>query len=163
MKKAIIFTFLSLMFFAVSLEAGNHPPLTVHKQGGVRKWITFWKVTYHRVNYDPCNATLKCNGAGNETCKTGYIANSGGDWEIDGVQFDEGMMLMKADVVLDLVDGETLPEGSPSSGSISKTYMLYDKAGHPHLVSFLAVWSNSDWKSGDADIVVTTSIIEFNG
>jgi len=148
------------MFLSFSIAASNHPPVSVHKMGGVRKWITFWKVTYYRVDYDPCAGTLKCNGAGNETCRTGYIANNGGDWEIDGVQFDEGMMLMKVDVVLNLVDEETLPEGSPSTGSISKTYLLYDKAGQTHLVSFLAVWSNSNWETGDADIVVTTSIID---
>ena len=148
------------MFMANVVEAGNDPHLNVDKHGGTRHWYTFWRVSYNNVVYNATAHTLTCKGSGDEPCKTGSTANNGNDYEINGVVFDEGLINMKMDVMLDLVDQETLPDNSPSTGSVSKTYSLYDKAGVAHLVAFLAVWTEADWETGDAKIVVSTSIID---
>lgn len=158
MKKLVIIVFVSCLF---SLNAfSRQPVLSVEKHGGHRVWITFWKVTYNTVIYSSCDGSLLCRGEGNNSCHApGIISQSGNGYEIGDYLFSDELISGKLNFVLDEVDLVILQEDAPASGTLSKTFALYDLNGILHYVVFSASWSDSDWKTGDAKINITMSVI----
>jgi hypothetical protein len=63
--------FLALICFVTTMSFGQSKKLYVSKQGGTKKLLTLWKISYNNYHFassDACDSLI-CSGSGFERCK----------------------------------------------------------------------------------------------
>lgn len=152
MKKIkILFVLFALFFISTSSFCKD---IEVVKENGKRTVITFWKITYRNVHYDPCGGScgqglLNCQYPGNETCEIPY---SSGSSVIGNNTYSDELLNKICNEILDLVDESVF--GGRSDGNVSIKVKTKTIDGEDMILAFSASWKDADIRTGDVRYVI---------
>ena len=124
------------------------------KENGKRKLITFWKITYRNVHYDPCGGScgeglLECKFPGDETCAIPY---SSGSSSVGKNFYSDELLNTICNEILDLVD-QSIFKGK-DHGNISMKVKAKTIDGKDMILGFSASWRGADIKTGDVKYLI---------
>lgn len=159
--KKIYFLFLVIICILISSTTFSKE-VQIIKYNGHRAVLTFWKVTYYKVQYTQKDANnnlwqLWCENPGNNNCRK--TASSGKPIVIGMNEYSEELFNEVLNEIMDMVD-ESIFNGK-SDGSVGKKIVTNTIGGKEKTLAFSASWKNADVKTGDVKYSVFINEIEL--